>query len=61
MLHRQDGRLSLHKPLALLWIDSQRRWMETGRQRARASADLLEQGHDDPFGPAYVGHPHAVL
>jgi hypothetical protein len=27
----------------------------------RASADLLEQGHDNPFRPTHVGHPHAVL
>ncbi len=29
--------------------------------RSAASADLLEQGHDDAFRPTHVGHPHAVL
>src|SRR6476469_6093099 len=33
----------------------------TASARARASADLLEQGHNDPVGPTYVGHSHAVL
>ncbi|MCW2760399.1 MAG: Short chain dehydrogenase [Marmoricola sp.] len=35
--------------------------LDTRGQRARASADLLEQVHDDPFGTTHIGHPHAVL
>jgi hypothetical protein len=41
--------------------DGHRRRIDPCGQCARVSADLLEQGHDDPFRPSYVGHPHAVL
>lgn len=42
-------------------VDGHRRRIDPRGQRARALADLLEQGHDNPFRPAHVGHPHAVL
>ena len=28
---------------------------------ARASSDLLEQGHENPFRPTHISHSHAVL
>jgi hypothetical protein len=42
-------------------VDGHRRRMTQRGQRARASADLFEQGHDNPFRPTHVGHAHAVL
>jgi putative methionine-R-sulfoxide reductase with GAF domain len=42
-------------------VDGHRRRVDLRGQRARASADLLEQGHDNPLRPTHVGHPHAVL
>jgi hypothetical protein len=58
---RSRGSLIGNVQISQRSVDGHRRRVDPRGQRARASADVLEQGHDDPLRPTHVGHPHAVL
>ena len=54
-------RLGVAVPVGYVGFTRTRKASVSDKERARLSANLLEQGHDNPFRSTHVGHPHAVL